>query len=385
MREYIAQLTKMKSRRYLVLSAGGPQSGIQGVFLAVEGGKWSILSQALIPYPGPVGEAISSIMKAPQALIPADTVCRLDFRISHLFLECAKTVCAAAQKSLQQPHAIVMNKLNLVKEQQKESPQPSFWNIDLGDARLLSSWFKIPAITDFVRHDILRGQTGNLPLFPGVSMIKGENDVVVAHCTVGMLAHFFMYDTHAHHTILDTDVGPGTCLINKAAYEANCPDHFDRDGSASAQGKVCSECLELLASQQPFGSGPPRRVTLSEIMKLYDHPCLLALSPVDKLATLTALTARGIFDVYKSNYRHVVKPETIWLSGGGANNLTLQDFLTTYFAPLPVRRIDETGVPAELFVPLALGLSVDAYYAGDYRPKAGEASENGEIGTWVVF
>jgi anhydro-N-acetylmuramic acid kinase len=324
-------------------------------------------------------------MKTPQALVPADSICRLDFKVSHLFLECAKTVCTAAQKSLQQPHAIVMNKLNLIKERQTESPQPSLWNTELGDARLLASWFKIPTITDFIRHDILLGKSGDLPLFPGISRIKADGEVVVAHCTVGMLARLFIFDTHAHHTILDTDVGPGTCLINKAAYEANCPDHFDRDGSASAQGQVNTECLERLASLEPFNLAPPRRVSISEIMKLCDHPCLRALTPTDKLATLTALTARTVFDVFKSNYRHVIKPETIWLSGGGANNLTLLDFLTTYFAPLPVRRIDDAGVPAELFIPLALGLSVDAFYVGGFRPKAGSVPESGEMGTWVSF
>jgi anhydro-N-acetylmuramic acid kinase len=383
MKDFIAQLTKIKNRRYLVLSAGGPQGGIQGVFIAIEGKKWSILSQAIIPYPAQIGETMSAIMREPQAMLPANTISQLDLKISHLFLECAKTVCAGAQKSLQQPHAIVMNKLNLVKEPQKDALQPSFLNIELGDAHLLSSWFKIPTITDFISHNIHLGKPGDLPLFPGVSMIKGDSDVIVAHCTIGTLAHLFIYDTHAHHTILDTDIGPGTSLINKAASEADCPDHFDRDGSASAQGKVHTGCLELLASQKEFSPVIPRQVSPSEIMKLYDHPCLESLTPIDKLATLTALTARTVFDVYKNTYRHVVKPETIWLSGGGANNLTLLDFLTTYFAPIPVKRIDEAGVPVELFIPLALGLSVDAFYMGDSRVKSGNTADSQEIGTWV--
>jgi anhydro-N-acetylmuramic acid kinase len=200
-----------------------------------------------------------------------------------------------------------------------------------------------------------------------------------------MLAHLFIFDTHANHIILDTDIGPGTCLINKAAQEANCPDRFDRDGSESAQGKIDAGCLEILTSQEMFCLASPRQASLSELTKLYDHPCMKALTPRDKLATLTALTARTVFDVYKNNYRHVVKPETIWVSGGGANNLTLLDFLTTYFAPIPVKRIDEAGVAAELFIPLALGLTVDAYCVGDSTLKSGNTPKIEKIGTWVFF
>ena len=378
MKDYISQLNKAKNRRYLVLSAGGPQSGIQGIYLTIEGTKWSILSQALMPYPAMVGETINMIIQNPQAMLSADTICHLDFKISRLFHECAKTVCAAAQQSLQQPHAIVMNKLSLLKEPQKDIA--GYWNIELGDARLLSSWFKIPVITDFVRNSILGGNTGDLPLFPGISKIADDKEVIVAHCTIGMLAHLFIFDTHANHIILDTDTGPGTCLINKAAG----PDRFDRDGSASSQGKVDAGCLEVMASQEWFCAPTPRQAPLSDIMKLYDHPGMAFLAPRDKLATLTALTARTVFDVYKREYRHVVNPETIWVSGGGANNLTLLDFLTTYFAPLPVKRIDEAGVPAELFIPLALGLTVDAFCMGEVRQKSGNNPEFEGIGTWVM-
>jgi 1,6-anhydro-N-acetylmuramate kinase len=80
----------------------------------------------------------------------------------------------------------------------------------------------------------------------------------------------------------------------------------------------------------------------------------------------------------------VENPGTIWVSGGGANNLTLLDFLSTYFAPLPVRRIDEMGVPAEFFVPLALGLTVDAFCTGEVRQKSGNNSDFDGIGTWLA-
>ncbi len=378
------QLNKMKNKRYLILSAGGPQSGIQGIYINVEATSWSMLSHSLIPYPQRVGQAIDSIMQTPSAPLTIDVIGKLDFKISQLFLECAKNMYAAAQKSLQQPHVIVLNKLCPWKEPQKDASQAAFWNLELGDAQLLASWFKTPVLTDFVRHGILGGKSGEVPLFPGISKIKAaDKEGIIAHCTIGMMAHLFIFDTHANHIIIDTDTGPGTCLINKAALDTQSPDRFDRDGSISAQGTVDAACLDALAGQEWFVSPTPRQATLSALTKLYDHPCMARSAPRDKLATLTALTARTVFDVYKRDYRHAVQPETMWISGGGANNLTLLDFLATYFAPLPVKRIDETGIPAELFYPLALGLTVDTFYTGGKQQKSGTAPEIEGIGTWI--
>jgi anhydro-N-acetylmuramic acid kinase len=379
MKEFFSQLNKAKNRRYLVLSAGGPQGGVQGIYFAVEDAKWSILAQALIPYPLIVEETITTITQKPGDMVPEESLRSLDFKISQLFLECAKTVCANAQKSLQQPHAIVMNKLSLLKEQNDHSSE----NIEIGDALLVSSWFKVPVITDFVRNSLRGGKSGELPLFPGISKILADKEAIVTHLTIGMLAHLFIYDTHARHIVLDANTGPGTCLINKAASEAKCPDRFDRDGSASAQGKVDAECLEILASQECLFSSSQRPTSQSEIMRLYDHPRMADLAPLDRLATFTALTARSAFDIFKRDFRHVEKSHTMWVSGGGANNLTLLDFLSTYFAPLQVQRIDEMGIPAELFVPLALGLTVDAICRGEVRLKSGNNPDFNGIGTWL--
>jgi anhydro-N-acetylmuramic acid kinase len=323
-------------------------------------------------------------MLGPATSLTLETLGWLDHAVSHLFLECAKTVCASAQKSLQQPQIVVLNKLELWKEVRVENVQARHWNIELGDAQLIASHFKTPVVTDFVRHDILGGGSGNLPLFPGMHTIAAGKEGIAAHCTIGTVSHLFIFDSQARHTIIDADIGPGTGLINKAAKDAQCAEGFDRDGSFAAQGKVNAHCLETLASHPWFADPKPRQLRLAELFPLGDHPCLASLSPLDKLATLTALTARTIFDFFKKEYQHVVVPETIWISGGGANNVTLFDFLTTYFAPLRLRRVDDIGIPAEMFIPMAMGFSVDAFIMGRGGPwKSGNTPEIDGIGTWV--
>jgi len=383
--DFINQLAKSKNRRFLVLSAGGQQSGIQGIYVTIEGDAWSIMAHAFLPYPSSIGQVIDAVMMDPQTPLTLETFGRLDYKISHLFLECARAACANAQKSLQQPSVIVLNKFSIWKTALNENTQAKYWDIELGDAQLLSSFFKAPVVTDFVRHGILGGKQGDVPLFPGICKITQNKQEIAAHITIGQLAHFFVYDIHAAHMILDTDIGPGTCLINRAAKDAFCPDGFDRDGLFAAQGKVDAHCLESLASAEWFAKPSPKQAHIGDLMKLYDHACTANLTGKDKLATLTALTARGAFDLFKREYRHVIAPEIIWISGGGANNLTIMEFLKTYFNPLPIKRTDEIGIPAELFVALALGLTVDAFCMGQTGTwKSGNNPEIEGIGTWVL-
>jgi 1,6-anhydro-N-acetylmuramate kinase len=153
--DIINQLAKSKSRRFLVLSAGGQQSGIQGIYVNIQGDAWSIMSHAFVPYPSSIGQVLDAVMIDPQTPLTLETICRLDHKISHLFLECARAVCANTQKSLQQPSVIILNKLNLWKAAVHENTQAHCWDLELGDAQLLSSAFKTPVVTDFVRHSIL--------------------------------------------------------------------------------------------------------------------------------------------------------------------------------------------------------------------------------------
>lgn len=381
----IHQLAKSKKKRFLILSAGGQQSGIRGIYVNIEGDAWSIMSHAFLPYPSSIGQVLDAVMIDAQTPLTLETIGRLDHKISHLFLECAKTVCANTQKSLQQPSLIVLNKFSAWKAALNENTQATYWDIELGDAKLLSSSFKTPVVTDFARYNILGGKLGDLPLFPGINKITSDNQEIAAHLMIGQTARLFVYDVRAAHMILDTDIGPGTCLINRAAKDALCPDGFDRDGLFAKQGKVDAHCLESLSMQEWFMRPSPKQTRISDLMKLYDHTCMANLTAYDKLATLTALTARAAFDLFKREYRHVITPDTLWASGGGANNLTIMEFLKTYFNPLPVKRTDEIGIPAEFFAPLAIGLSVDSFCMGQAGTwKSGNNPEIDGIGTWVL-
>jgi anhydro-N-acetylmuramic acid kinase len=204
------------------------------------------------------------------------------------------------------------------------------------------------------------------------------------YLNIGLISHLTIIDNPAMHTVLDSDVGPGTFLVNMAARDAGCENGFDRDGSNAAKGKVDNTCVEVLSSLAWFARPSPKHAFFQDFIGCYGLPVVTALSPFDKIATLTALTARTAFEFFKREYRHALAPEVVRVSGGGANNLTLLDYLGTYFDPLPVKSIEESGIPAALHIPLALGLTVHEFILNHPGPfKAGSAPEIDGIGRWV--
>lgn len=380
----VPKIRKIKKQRFLILSAGGPQSGIQGIYICTEGDSWELLTHAVLPYPAAVEQFVESLTFSIDAKFEMNRIAWLDQKMSHLFLDCAKTALAHAHKSLRQPHIIVMNKFSLWKGLTGENYQMRYWDIELGDAQLLASTFKIPVITDFGRHAALGGLPPELPLFPGNVKVSKHTEPISIYLNIGLTSHLTVVDNQAMLTVLDGDVGPGTCLINMAAKEAGCQDAFDRDGSYAAKGKVDTNALEILSSQQWFLEPSPKQAFIQDFLPLYSHESVQRLAPFDKIATLTALTARTVFEFFKREYRHVIAPEMVWISGGGANNLTLLEYLSTYFEPIKIKSVEESGIPSALRIPLALGLTVHEYLIGHPGPwKAGNSPEIDGIGKWV--
>jgi anhydro-N-acetylmuramic acid kinase len=380
----VGRLRKTKKLRMLILSAGGPQSGIQGIYIAVEGDAWESLAHAVLPYPDSVEQIMETVTLTPAAALEMGKIAWLDRKLSYLFLECAKAVLSHAHKSIRNPHCAVMNRCLLYSGFVDDTQQARCWDVSLGDGQLLASFLGVPVVTDFPRHGILAGTAGHLPLFPGNVKIAKQVEPVSMYLNIGIIAHITIVDNQAMTTVLDSDIGPGTCLIDRAAREAGCPDGFDRDGSFAAKGTVDNACVTELASQDWFQRPSPKHAFLQDVMASYQSPLIAALSPYDKIATLTALTARTAFEFFKREYRHAVAPEVIRVSGGGANNLTLLDYLSTYFDPVKVQSVEESGIPAALRIPLALGLSVHEYIAGHPGPwKNGANPEIEGIGRWV--
>jgi len=378
-----AKLAKNKKRRILVLSAGGMQAGIQAIYVNTNYGQWEILSHAYLPYPQRVADLIEKASSNKETLSSGE-LGWLDYKVSMLFLDGYKAVTAQLPKSLKTPHCIALNRLTVWKGQTGENLQQAVWDLNFGDAQFLASSVDIPVITDFQRRHIFSGGAGMLPAFPGNFSIAGHWTRIVVFINIGIISRLTIIDKMTSSVLVDSDTCPGTSLINKCARASSCPGDIDRDGSFAAQGKVNSECLDKLATSEWFRKDGPRQASPSAFDNLLNEACCIELSPVDRVATVTALTARTIYEFYRREYAGE-EPEVILISGGGAKNQTLMEFLKTYFDTLPVKNIEEYGIPAGMRIPLAVGLTLDSYLSGEHVPwETGNNPKIGPLGNWVL-
>jgi anhydro-N-acetylmuramic acid kinase len=380
----ISKLKGLKTRRALIISAGGLQSGIQALYLGMGGDGWEIYSKAFLPYPQKVAELIVRLSETQDPVALSD-IGWLDYKITTLFLDCAKSALASATKAIGDPHYAVLNKPTLWKGATGENLQQSSWNLTIGDELYLATSLDIPVLTDFLRHNILAGGAGVLPTFPGSLMIAKNTSGVGLFVNIGLVSRMMVIDKPAGALLFESDTGPGTVIIDKCAQEAECPEGFDRDGKLTSSGTPNAECLEILAADPWITKASPKQASPEIFTHLLNHQCLKPLNRVDKLATITALTAKSIYDFYRREYKESTHPEALWISGGGSNNLALVDFLKASFDPIPVRNVEELSVPADMKIPLTLGLTVDAFISGKTIPwESGVNPKMKPIARWVM-
>lgn len=353
---------KLKQRRLLIVSAGGESSGINGLYVIIHDGTWEVIAHAFFPYGDRIDSIIESARRSPVALADLSW---LECKVTQLLAECAKTVMAQVSRGFKKPHLIVLNELSLFRGPTGESGPIGVWNPGIGDPQSLATAMNAPVISDVSRHHILAGGRGAAPTIAGDLIMAKRFGGIVAFLNIGLLSHLTIVDSRTpQRCIIDSDTGPGMCLINRVARDINCPGGFDRDGSQAAKGTVSSACLDLLATSPWFLTDGPKEAMADQFTPLLQKAELGTLEPQDRLATITALTARTVYDFFRRVWKENSLPEVMVVSGGGANNSALGNYLAAYFGHLPITGCEKCAIPPELRVPLATGLSIDIFLLG---------------------
>ncbi len=379
-------LKKIKNRRILVLfSGGGFQGCVQVLYIIAGQGNWELISHITLPFTQRINLLYEKIQSNTEGQCSIEDISVLDYKITQFCLEAIKTVITPLPTAQKKPHYIVFNKPQIWRGPIAENSQHSFWDFSSGDAQLISSTVNVPVFSDFIRNNILAGGPGILPLNPGNHHIASRKKGKVILINIGMITHITIVNTETNQIIADTDIGPGTVLLNRVVSNINSAESFDRDGTMASQGKVDSQCLNELTRFDWFGTPYPKFASQEQFSELLKNPMLESLSPQDRIATITALTARLIYDFCRKEPLSQEKELSVLISGGGAHNQTLIKFLKTYFDPIEVNTVEELGIPVDMYIPLAFGLTVDAFLTGNnILLQAGNSPSMHSIGRWAI-
>jgi anhydro-N-acetylmuramic acid kinase len=223
------------------------------------------------------------------------------------------------------------------------------WQI--GDPAIIAKLTGITTVGDFRVDDMALGGQG-APLVPYLDYLLFRSERENSAClNIGGIANICHLPMNASpNEVLAFDTGPGNMLID-AVMQHYFGLPYDKDGAAAAQGRIHETLLHEWL-QHSYIVAPPPKSTGRELYgrdyvdKVKKEGEKLRLTPVDVIATLTALTAEAVW----FNYTHFLARRgaiaRLLVSGGGSRNPMIMKRLHERFAGVRILFTDELGMPS---------------------------------------
>jgi anhydro-N-acetylmuramic acid kinase len=236
--------------------------------------------------------------------------------------------------------------------------------LQIGDGDHLARRTGIITISDFrQKHLAAGGEGAPLALYGDYFLFskKGENRFLL---NIGGIANFTYLPADGDTTkAFATDTGPGNTLLDAFA-RAFFGVAFDENALLAKAGRVDERLLDLLKSD-PFFTKPFPKTTGPELFSPdWVRAAIGQLpkgnpNPYDVMATLTRLTADTIVDALgNAPQSPIPNPQSLYLSGGGAHNPLIIQYLKEKLPgwkikPMKALGVDGDAKEAVLFAVLA--------------------------------
>jgi len=215
--------------------------------------------------------------------------------------------------------------------------------LQIGDPAVIANQTGITTIGDFRVADIAAGGNG-APLVSYLDFIlfnhKNKNRTYV---NIGGIANVtYLKRAGKQNEVIAFDTGPGNMLIDSLMKKL-FNKKFDKDGAAAANGKVNNVLFKYLCLRDKFyGKNYPKSTGREYYGQDFVSDIIAnskKMKSEDIISTVTKFTSYTIH----YNLKNFLIDELI-ISGGGAKNYSLINFLKKYFKGIEVKVIDENGI-----------------------------------------
>ena len=293
------------------------------------------LGDTSIPYEASLRKDLEAAL--PPAQTTVDAVCRLDNRVGQAFAAAATSAISdfAPGADLIVSHGQTI--FHWVDDGE------ALGSLQIGQPAWISARSGLPVVADLRVADIAAGGQG-APL-AGLfdALLLGGTERTRASLNLGGISNITVVGGGVQPVAYD--VGPANALIDAAvAHVTGGTASYDTNGSMAARGTVHQGLLKQLLAE-PYYSQPPPKTTGKELFHL---PYLLdAANKIgevhddDLVATATAIAAVTVAEACR---QHAV--DEVIAAGGGVHNPTLMQMLSDELADIPIRTIDDMGIPS---------------------------------------
>jgi anhydro-N-acetylmuramic acid kinase len=318
-------------------SADGTDAALCEIFGAGVTTRIVVRSFVTTPFARPLRERIFNVSEA-----NASELCDLDVLLGEAFAEAARDAAIAAGVTIADVHLIGSHGQTAAHHPRSAGKLGS--TLQIGEAAVIAERTGLPVVSDFRVRDVAAGGEG-APLVPLVDyLLFRKPGVRRAMQNIGGIANVTLVTDTLNATVA-FDNGPGNMALDAVARAASGGrESFDRDGARAARGQIDPALLAEL-HRHPYLALPLPKSTGRELFgRDFTYPLLGRYEQRldDLLATLTRFTA----EVIARSYRELLPspPDEVYISGGGALNITLLAHLGALLAPVPVATTIALGV-----------------------------------------
>lgn len=334
----------MAKTRALGLMSGTSGDGISLALLETRP-KIKVLAHATYSYPSSLRRRI---LASPS--LTAGPLSELDFELGRVFARAAQRFLSSSSRA-RGLAAVGSHGQTVV--HCPDGPRSS--TLQIGEPSFLAETTGLPVVSDFRPRDIAAGGQGApiVPFFDEILFGGGPPSILQ---NIGGIANAALVGRGVPTVAFDT--GPGNCLMDLAVRRmTRGKSEFDRGGRIARRGRFDPDLAVRLLRDSFFDRQPPKSLDRSAFAEDFLRRRFPAGKnrPEDVVATATYFTALSIAYAYR---RHLPlkKIRRVIVSGGGALNPVLLGHLRRLLDPLPVRTIDEFGIPVLAKEPAAIAL-----------------------------
>ncbi|WP_283149288.1 anhydro-N-acetylmuramic acid kinase [Silvimonas soli] len=313
---------------YIGLMTGTSLDGVDAALVDFSGGQPRLHAAVALP----LGEQLRALLMQLQARSEDE------LHLAHMAGNTLADLYAeAVSRLLVQSHLTTADIKAIGNHGQTVRHRPEVgYTVQLGNHARLAELTGITVVGDFRSRDIAAGGQG-APLVPAFHQaIFGHTGEPCVIANIGGIANITILDQSG--SIIGFDTGPGNVLMDMWTLQHR-GEHYDAGGAWAAQGHLQADLLQAMLSEPYFALLPPKSTGrdlfhgewLRRQLTSYSH------APQDVQATLSALTARTLADAIRAHAPHAT---SVYLCGGGAHNLHLQQQLRQW---LPSQRVETTA------------------------------------------
>ncbi|MCP4266827.1 MAG: anhydro-N-acetylmuramic acid kinase [Candidatus Brocadiaceae bacterium] len=391
--ENLIRLKKKQSRNVIGLMSGTSCDGIDACLVNIAGNglstKVDLIGFETYPYKEEIRKLI--IETSQETTGTVSKICQLNFTLGKLFADAARQIAEKLSVPLSGidivgSHGQTIYHISSLKENTDKEVRST---LQIGEPSVIAQETGVTTVADFRTRDIAAGGEG-APLVPYADFILfGREGINRAIQNIGGISNVtFLSDNGDIDKIIAFDNGPGNMIIDRfAEIVTNGRLKYDKDGELASKGKLNKDLLVRLCAH-PYLSKPPPKSTGREDFGIHFSDELFKelrqdnIGVFNTIKTITAFTAKSISDSYKKFILPSNKIEEVIISGGGASNPVLFQYLKNYLRDISISKADDFGIPSEAKEAVAFAILANETICGNPAniPSATGARESVILG-----